>query len=143
MQEGSGQLACWHLVSKSLWSHCSAIQRLPSMRTPKKKKKKREKKRISVILLLQFQSNSSYFRIWKLKKLWMRQCLNPAEVQAFLDGNDIFVSLPTPYGRFIIHGILPIPCDKIRCRFTPVKCHCNTLPILQELQAVWYCVFLH
>lgn len=35
-------------------------------------------------------------------------------VKAFVEGRDVFVSLPTGYGKSIIYAILPIVYDKIR-----------------------------
>ena len=37
-----------------------------------------------------------------------------AAVKAFVEGKDVFVSLPTGYGKSIIYAILPIVYDKIR-----------------------------
>ena len=35
-------------------------------------------------------------------------------IQSFLSGNDVFVSLPTGYGKSIIYAILPLIYDRIR-----------------------------
>ena len=37
-----------------------------------------------------------------------------AAVKAFVEGKDVFLSLPTGYGKSIIYAILPIVYDKIR-----------------------------
>ena len=43
--------------------------------------------------------------------------LKPEQMQAILefsDGRDIFVSLPTGYGKFLIYGLLPLSSSEIR-----------------------------
>lgn len=35
-------------------------------------------------------------------------------VRAFLDGNDVFMSVPTSYGKSIVYGMLPYAFDMIR-----------------------------
>ena len=35
-------------------------------------------------------------------------------IQAFVNGNDVFVSLPTGYGKSLIYGILPLIYNKLR-----------------------------
>ena len=35
-------------------------------------------------------------------------------VEAFMKGNDVFVALPTGYGKFVIFGILPAAYDILR-----------------------------
>ena len=35
-------------------------------------------------------------------------------VMAFLEGRDVFVSLPTGFGKSMIYGILPAVFDKLR-----------------------------
>jgi len=43
--------------------------------------------------------------------------LKPEQLQAvmaFLEGKDVFVSLPTGFGKSIIYGILPAVFDKLR-----------------------------
>ncbi len=35
-------------------------------------------------------------------------------ITSFVEGNDIFVSLPTGYGKSLIYGILPLVFDKLR-----------------------------
>ena len=38
-------------------------------------------------------------------------------IQRFCEGHDIFVSLPTGYGKSVIYGIvLPLVFDRLRCR---------------------------
>ena len=43
--------------------------------------------------------------------------LKPKQIEAltsFLQGNDVFVSLPTGYGKSIIYAALPYAFDKLR-----------------------------
>ena len=43
--------------------------------------------------------------------------LRPKQIQAmssFIEGNDVFVSLPTGYGKSIIYAALPYAFDKLR-----------------------------
>ena len=41
----------------------------------------------------------------------------PEAVLAFLSGHDVFVSLPTGYGKSLIYGILPIVFDNLNGKF--------------------------
>ena len=46
-------------------------------------------------------------------------CLKEKQVEAiqrFLSGHDVFVSLPTGYGKSVIYAILPLIFDRIRGR---------------------------
>ena len=38
-------------------------------------------------------------------------------VRAFLDGNDVFMSVPTGYGKSVVYGMLPYAFDMIRGTF--------------------------
>ena len=38
-------------------------------------------------------------------------------VGAFLDGNDVFMSVPTGYGKSVVYGMLPYAFDMIRGMF--------------------------
>ena len=45
------------------------------------------------------------------------QDLKPEQMQAileFIDGRDIFVSLPTGYGKSLIYGLLPLSLSETR-----------------------------
>ena len=45
------------------------------------------------------------------------QDLKPEQMQAileFIDGRDIFLSLPTGYSKSLIYGLLPLSLSKIR-----------------------------
>ena len=45
------------------------------------------------------------------------QDLKPEQMQAileFIDGRDIFVSLPTGYGKSLIYGLLPLSSSETR-----------------------------
>ena len=42
-------------------------------------------------------------------------------VEAFMKGNDVFVALPTGYGKSVIFGILPVAYDIVRGH-TESKC---------------------
>ena len=45
--------------------------------------------------------------------------LKPMQIEAltsFLQGNDVFVSLPTGYGKTIIYAALPYAFDKLRSK---------------------------
>ena len=35
-------------------------------------------------------------------------------IAAFMSGNDIFVSLPTGYGKSLIYGLLPLTFDEFK-----------------------------
>ena len=37
-------------------------------------------------------------------------------IKAFLSGNDVFVSLPTGYGKSFIYALLPLVFDGVKCK---------------------------
>ena len=58
------------------------------------------------------------------------QDLKPEQMQAileFIDGRDIFVSLPTGYGKSLIHGLLPLSSSETQ------KYICRRLQYLTEV----------
>ncbi len=67
--------------------------------------------------------------------------LNEA-ICAFIEGCDIFVSLPTGYGKSLIYAILPLVFDKIRGKGMEICCfsyHNSELCSLKVHVEVLYC----
>jgi len=61
---------------------------------------------------------------------------------AFIEGCDIFVSLPTGYGKSLIYAILPLVFDKIRGKGMEICCfsyHNSELCSLKVHAEVLYC----
>ena len=52
-------------------------------------------------------------RLCGLKELKEKQ---KEAILAFINGNDVFVSLPTGYGKSIIYGILPLVYDTLKSK---------------------------
>ena len=48
-------------------------------------------------------------------------------IKAFVAAHDVFVSLPTGFGKSLIYGCLPLLFDKLRCKLKP------SLPSFQSL----------
>lgn len=46
-----------------------------------------------------------------MKSLWDKQ---QEALYAFLEGNDVFVSLPTGYGKSAIYLLLPLVFDRVK-----------------------------
>jgi superfamily II DNA helicase RecQ len=56
----------------------------------------------------------SYHRQWEATRVRQVESLTARGYDAFLQGNDVFVSLPTGNGMSIIYADLPHTFDKLR-----------------------------
>jgi len=64
-----------------------------------------------------------------LEVLKQKQC---EAIQSYIAGNDMFVVLPTGYGKSVIYAALPVIFDKLR----------GTNSLLQVLMDIYICYYL-
>ena len=72
-------------------------------------------------------------------------CLKPKQceaIESFVSGRDLFISLPTGYGKSIIYAILPLVFDKIRGIASYYQIHASFMfcLLLQVSKAQLWCV---